>query len=144
MGYVMDSDFFPLTFCIILHLSLLFSLSLSCSLTRNPLVGGMEPFLASFPHTTLARLTADPPLRGSLSLTLPHDHWSLSPTMQDVIVCLNVSVVLGICCMFWVPLIVNIFIHISIGWCMILEMGVIEGSAHFSEKEKEPGSSGRS
>ena len=29
MGYVMDSEFFPLTFCIILHLSLLFSLSLS-------------------------------------------------------------------------------------------------------------------
>ena len=77
MGYVMDSEFFPLTFCVILHLSLL--LSLSRSPTRNPLVGGMEPFLASSPHTTLARSTADPPLRRSLSLSLSLTNLSLLP-----------------------------------------------------------------
>ena len=78
MGYVMDMKYFPLTFCVILHLSLL--LSLSRSPTRNPLVGGMEPFLASSPHTTLARLTAHPTLRGSLySLSLSLTNISLLP-----------------------------------------------------------------
>ena len=43
----------------------------SHSLSLLPLVGGVEPFLASPPHTQhLARPTTDPPLNRSLSLSL--------------------------------------------------------------------------
>ena len=74
MGHVMSIDIFPLILC---YFFVSLSLSLSLSLV-TPLWGG-GAILSFTPHTTLARLTANPPFERK---SIPHSH-SLSLTAHS-------------------------------------------------------------